>query len=158
MKKFKLAQEKKLNTLNEPLVEYGINSLKITDFFQNSFAVNNTIESGVTFKFFDDIQGLIHFSEQKLAEILSLSTKSLQRYRKEKDFRFKPIHSEKLIELAEVATFGISVFDTEEQFQLWLNTPNFALGNKKPTELFTNSYGIKLVMEELNRIEHGIFV
>ena len=52
MKKFKLAQEKKLNTLNEPLVEYGINSLKITDFFQNSFAVNNTIESGVTFKFF----------------------------------------------------------------------------------------------------------
>lgn len=159
MGKYKVkTEDKNLNIASEPIAPYGVATLSINDFFQNSFKVNNTIEVGVTFKFFDDIQRLIHFSEQKLADILSLSTKSLQRYRKEKDFRFKPIHSEKLIEIAEVATFGLQVFDSQEQFQNWLDTPSFALGNKKPSELLTNTYGIKLVMEELNRIEHGIFV
>lgn len=159
--KYKVLDEEEdtpVSIVCEPAVIYGSLSIPQYHFFQNSFNVNNTIEVGVTFKLFDDIIRLIHFSEQKLADILSLSTKSLQRYRKEKGFRFKPIHSEKLIEIAEVATFGLQVFDSQQQFQNWLDTPSFALGNKKPSELLTNTYGIKLVMEELNRIEHGIFV
>ncbi len=68
------------------------------------------------------------------------------------------IHTEKIIELAEVTNFGKKVFDSNEQFYLWLNTPSFALGNLKPAKLLKDSYGKELVMAELNRIEQGIFV
>jgi putative toxin-antitoxin system antitoxin component (TIGR02293 family) len=88
---------------------------------------------------------------------LNLSKKTLQRHRNEDDFFFKPIHTEKIIELAEVTNFGKEVFDSEEQFYLWLNTPSFALSNLKPAELLKDSYGKELVMSELNRIDHGIF-
>lgn len=157
MAKYKSIQKEPL-LLNEPLMIYGAKAIDVTQFFQNTYTVNNTIEKGVSITLFDDIQRLVQFSEEKLADILSLSTKSIQRYRKEKGFRFKPIHSEKLIELAEVATFGLQVFDSKDQFHAWLDTPSFALANNKPADLLHNSYGIKLVMEELNRIEHGIFI
>ena len=147
-----------INILDEPSAHYGTSAINFQNFISNPFLVNIAIEKGISYSIFEDIQKLIHLSEQKLADILSLSTKSLQRYKKDKDFRFKPIHSEKLIELAEVANFGLSVFDSKEQFNLWLDTPSFVLGNKKPSDLLTNSYGIKLVMQELNNIEHGIFV
>ena len=154
IKKYKVADEQEAATvLSEPISFYGNASI-----LNNPYATSIAIEKGIGYSIFEEIQQLVHLSEQKLADILSLSTKSLQRYKKDKDFRFKPIHSEKLIELAEVANFGIAVFDSKEQFNLWLETPSFDLGNKKPSELLTNSYGIKLVMKELNNIEHGIFV
>ncbi len=162
MKNYKASKGKKvdfdINILNEPPAHYAGSAINFQNFIANPFLVNIAIEKGISYSIFEDIQKLIDLSEQKLADILSLSTKSLQRYKKDKDFRFKPIHSEKLIELAEVANFGLSVFDSKEQFNLWLDTPSFVLGNKKPSDLLTNSYGIKLVMQELNNIEHGIFV
>jgi len=92
------------------------------------------------------------------ANFLNISTKSLQRYRVEKDYVFKPIHSEKIIELAEVTQLGETVFDTQEQFYNWLSRPNQALGNMTPLELLKDSYGKDLVVQELNRIDQGIFV
>ena len=147
------------NILSDSISSYGFaNDNHYNQFSSNPLLINTIIEKGVSFSIFEDLQNMIAFSEQKFADILSLSIKSLQRYKKDKSFRFKPIHSEKLIELSEVANFGLSVFDSKSQFNLWLNTPSFVLGNKKPADLLSNSYGIKLVMEELNRIEHGIFV
>jgi putative toxin-antitoxin system antitoxin component (TIGR02293 family) len=58
--------------------------------------------------------------------------------------------------MAEVTKIGLDVFDDLEQFKLWLNTPNFALGNNKPIELLTDSYGKEMVVSELIRVQHGI--
>lgn len=80
-----------------------------------------------------------------------------QRHQNDPNYHFKPIHTEKIIELVEVTHFGEEVFDFAEQFYLWLNTPSLALGNIKPAELLKDSYGKDLVMGELNRIDHGIF-
>jgi putative toxin-antitoxin system antitoxin component (TIGR02293 family) len=71
---------------------------------------------------------------------------------------FKSLQSEKILELAEVTSLGAAVFDTEEQFYLWLSTPSFALGNLKPIELLKDSYGKEMVINELNRIDQGIFI
>ena len=78
--------------------------------------------------------------------------------REKEDFIFKPLQSEKILELAEVTSLGNDVFDTEEQFYLWLNTPSFALGNLQPIELLKDSYGKEMVVNELNKIDQGIFV
>jgi uncharacterized protein (DUF2384 family) len=45
-----------------------------------------------------------------------------------------------------------------EKLGLWLNTPNFALGKLKPIELLKDSYGKEMVIGELVRVNHGIFV
>ena len=71
--------------------------------------------------------------------------------------QFKSIQSEKIIEMAEVTNVGIDVFGDMEKFKLWLDTPNFAMGNLKPFELLKDSYGKEMVIGELTRINYGIF-
>jgi putative toxin-antitoxin system antitoxin component (TIGR02293 family) len=81
-------------------------------------------------------------SENDWANFLDLSTKSLQRYRASPKHYFKSIHSEKIIEIAEVTKVGLDVFGNVEKLKLWLNTPSYALGKLKPLELLKDSYGI----------------
>ncbi|MFN6064781.1 MAG: antitoxin Xre/MbcA/ParS toxin-binding domain-containing protein, partial [Bacteroidota bacterium] len=82
----------------------------------------------------------------------------LQRYRAFPEHHFKPIHSEKIIEIAEVTKVGLDVFGNVEKLNLWLNTPSFALGKLKPIELLKDSYGKEMVISELHRMNYGIFV
>ncbi len=127
------------------------------NFFDDRMLVVHTIQRGIPYALFQQIKEFTPFSDKDWAEFLNLSVKSLQRYKVEKTHFFKPIHSEKIIELTEVALFGTEVFDSSKQFYLWLNTPSFALGNMKPIELLKNSYGKEMVINELNGIEQGIF-
>lgn len=131
--------------------------ISYSDFFEDKMLIIQVIRMGLPYQLFSDIKEITPFSEEDWADYLNLSTKTLQRNRNDPDFVFKPIHTEKIIELAEVTQFGNEVFDSSEQFYLWLNTPSFALGNLKPAELLKDSYGKDLVMAELNRIEYGIF-
>lgn len=56
-----------------------------------------------------------------------------------------------------MSLLGNEVFEEAVQFKLWLQTPNYALGNMQPLELLRDSYGKEMVMAELHRIDHGIF-
>jgi putative toxin-antitoxin system antitoxin component (TIGR02293 family) len=126
------------------------------EFLSNRMLIVHSIRKGIPYRLFRLIQEKTPFSEEEWAEFLSISTKTLQRYRASKDHIFKPAHSEKILELAEVTSLGNSVFGPEK-FYLWLQTPNFGLGNLKPKELLKDSYGKELVVEELHHIDHGIF-
>jgi putative toxin-antitoxin system antitoxin component (TIGR02293 family) len=131
--------------------------LTYNEFLSNKMLMISVIRRGVPYTLFGLIKEIAPFSETDWAEFLDISTKSLQRYRQTSK-QFKPIQSEKIIELAEVTNVGKEVFGSMEKFKLWLNTPNFALGNMKPMELLKDSYGKEMVLGELTRIEHGIFV
>ncbi len=131
--------------------------LTYSDFFENKMLIIKAIRKGLPYKLFSKIKSITPFTEDDWAEYLNLSKKTLLRHRKDSNYLFKPIHTEKIIELAEVTNFGKQVFDSTDQFYLWLNTPSFALGNLKPAELLKDSYGKDLVMAELNRIDQGIF-
>lgn len=115
------------------------------------------IRKGIPYSFFNLIQHFTPFSEDNWADFLDISTKSLQRY-KQNARVFKPIQSEKIIEMAEVTQVGLDVFGDMEKFKLWLETPNYALGNLKPVELLKDSYGKELVISELTRINYGISI
>jgi len=117
----------------------------------------HAIRQGIPYKLFSEIKDITPFTEEDWAGYLNVSKKTLHRHSNEENYLFKPIHTEKIIELAEVTHFGKEVFDSKEQFYLWLKTPCYALGNLKPAELLKDSYGKELVMGELNRIDQGIF-
>jgi putative toxin-antitoxin system antitoxin component (TIGR02293 family) len=127
----------------------------LTDFLSNKLLIVFTIRKGISYSLFDQILNYSPFTFNDWAEYLNLSTKSLTRYRQYKK-SFKPIHTEKIIEIAEVTYLGLGVFKTNNKFRLWLDTPNYALGNLKPLELLKDSYGKEMVIGELTRIEHGI--
>jgi putative toxin-antitoxin system antitoxin component (TIGR02293 family) len=128
------------------------------EFLKNRMLIVHAIREGISYDFFDLIKEKTPFNEEDWASFLGISTKSLQRNKVKEDFIFKPLQSEKIFELAEVTSLGNAVFDTEAQFYLWLNTPSFALGNLQPIELLKDSYGKEMVVNELNKIDQGIFV
>ncbi|WP_224491099.1 type II RES/Xre toxin-antitoxin system antitoxin [Robertkochia flava] len=128
-----------------------------SDFLNNKMLIIRSIREGIPYRLFAVIREATPFSEEDWAAYLNISRKTLLRHKNDPAYLFKPIHTEKIIELAEVTYKGKSVFDSSEQFYLWLKTPCFALGQLKPAELLRDSYGKELVMNELNRIDHGIF-
>lgn len=124
-------------------------------FLSDKMLMIGAIKQGIPYSLFDLIQSVSPFSEGDWSAILDMSPKSLQRY-KQGAKRFKPIQSEKIVEMAEVVNLGQEVFGDSARFGLWMNSPSIALGNVKPVNLVTDSYGKELVMAELNRIAHGI--
>lgn len=128
------------------------------DFLTDKMLIIFAIRAGIPYSLFDLIQHYTPFSDNDWADFLNMSTKSLHRYKTSDEHYFKSIHSEKIIEMAEVTKVGLDVFGNMEKLKLWLNTPNYALGKLKPIELLKDSYGKELVISELTRINHGILV
>ena len=126
-----------------------------SDFLSNKMLMIFVIREGVPYSLFNLIQDFTPFTEDNWADFLDISTKSLHRY-KQTSKSFKSIQSEKIIEISEVTKVGLDVFEEMEKFKLWLETPNFSLGNLKPLELLRDSYGKELVISELTRINYGI--
>ncbi len=134
----------------------GSKNITYSDFLTNKMMMILVIREGVPYSLFNLIQHTTPFTDENWADFLDLSTKSLQRY-KQTSRSFKPIQSEKIIEMAEVTQVGVEVFGNDRgKFKLWLETPNFALGNLKPMELLKDSYGKEMVISELTRISYGI--
>lgn len=128
------------------------------EFLTSKILIIIAIRAGIPYSLFDLIQDYTPFSDQDWAKFLDISTKSLHRYKMTSSYLFKSIHSEKIIEVAEVTKIGLDVFGNMDKFKLWLNTPNFALGRLKPIDLLKDSYGKELVIIELISINHGILV
>jgi putative toxin-antitoxin system antitoxin component (TIGR02293 family) len=97
----------------------------------------------------------LSLSMKQMAQLLPVTERTLQRY-KNKD-HFNPSVSEHIIQLAEVAARGVEVFGDREKFKKWLNHPSVALSGKTPLSLLKNRFGVQLILDELGRIEHGVY-
>lgn len=126
------------------------------DFLAEKMLMISLIRVGVPYSLFDLIKGFSPFTDDDWTEILNISSKTLQRYSQDTKRFFKPIQSEKILEIAEVSRLGQDVFGDNDRFKSWLHTTNYALGNQLPLELLKDSYGKELVMNELMRINYGI--
>ncbi len=51
---------------------------------------------------------------------------------------------------------GKEVFGSDEKFNRWLNRYNPFIGGK-PSDLLNTTEGFNKILDELGRIEHGIF-
>jgi putative toxin-antitoxin system antitoxin component (TIGR02293 family) len=90
-----------------------------------------------------------------LAEkVFEISPKTLYTYRHSN--KTLPIRiNEQILKLEELYKKGNELFESSEQFNKWLKSESYGLGNKKPIELINSITGIDLVYEELIRIEFG---
>jgi putative toxin-antitoxin system antitoxin component (TIGR02293 family) len=94
-------------------------------------------------------------TQKQVSRMIHISERTLQRNPPEKII--DTTSSERLIDLTRLFHKGITVFNEKAKFITWLNRPNRALDNQKPIELIETNMGIDLVIDELLRIEHGVF-
>ena len=112
-------------------------------------------KEGIPKKSLIDLCKNINMSVRSLSVVLHVTERTLQR-KKDPDL-LNGMISEHIIQIAEVYSRGNEVFDSIEYFQIWINAVNKSLGSRKPIELLSSRYGAQMVLDELGRIEHGVF-
>lgn len=97
----------------------------------------------------------LKISPEQFSKLLPITLRTIQRYPSEK--RFNPTISEHIILLVILVRKGIEVFESLENFMRWFNTPSQALGQRQPCDLVSFKVGTQMVMDELGRIEYGVY-
>lgn len=97
----------------------------------------------------------LSLSLKDMAALLPVTEQSLQRYTAK--HHLNPSVSEQALQIAEVVARGTEVLRRKEGFLAWANQPSTALSGKRPLELLGSRFGADLVLDELGRIEHGVF-
>ena len=97
----------------------------------------------------------LSLSLRQMSNLLPIAERTILRYNRKKHFKSEV--SEQILQLAEVAIRGVEVFGDKDKFISWMNHPCKALANKTPLSLLNSRFGIAMVLDELGRIEHGIF-
>ncbi len=113
------------------------------------------IKHGMPIRIADNLKSLLSLGDNDLAQILGITSKTLQRKRKART-TLTPVESDRLYRVQSIFALAIKVLGTHEDAKEWLNTPQIDLGDRVPLELFTTSAGASLVEEVLNRMEYGI--
>ena len=98
---------------------------------------------------------LVDFSPDQFAHMLPITLRTIQRYSSKQ--KFNPTVSEHIIQLVLLMGKGIEVFGSLEKFRVWFNTPSKALGGRVPRDLVSLKTGAQMVMDELGRIEYGVY-
>lgn len=114
-----------------------------------------TAREGISFSTFSGFVDKSPFDLSDWAVFLHLSERTMQRYKKE-GRTFDTLQSEKIIEIALLYNKGTEVFGNADKFNLWLDSPNLALGRIAPKSIMDTSFGLSLLKDELGRIEYGI--
>jgi putative toxin-antitoxin system antitoxin component (TIGR02293 family) len=121
----------------------------------SNFAYIQLIKSGLKNRSVNSFIRHSSFTKKQVSRIIHVSERTLQRNTPDKTMDLGV--SERLIDLARLFHRGMEVFDEKEKFLLWLNRPNKSLDNQLPIELIETNMGMDLVMDELLKIEHGVF-
>lgn len=101
------------------------------------------------------LKGETKFTLEELAGYLHITPRTIQRY-SEDQVLSQPV-SERAVGIIEVFNKGYQVFEKPEAFHDWIATPNKIFNDEAPKTYLDNHYGITLILDELGRIEHGIF-
>lgn len=97
----------------------------------------------------------ISLSLSQVEEILPISNRTLQRYNA-KEHLAQAI-SEQALQIAEVISRGEEVFHDKNKFMEWLKRPNIVFNGKTPLSLLGSIFGREMIMDELGRMETGVY-
>lgn len=153
---------KEISNVEEPIVGYanlvynpmssifGVAYANATDFDLLKLA-----RKGISKKTLTTLAKQIALTLEEIAKVLHISERTLQRY--EPTTLVKTEYADRAIELARLYERGIAVLGSQNAFNSWLKTPNYALGNEIPLQLLDTHIGFTMVFDVLGHIEHGIF-
>ena len=127
----------KSSTLNEPSLAYG---------HANYYMLAQQAISK------DYIKHILVISKLSVNELITLIPISIDTYKRKSEFN--PAVTEKVLEIEEVYRSGLKAFG--DGFHHWMDTENVALGGVVPKTLLSNSFGVRRLLDEIGRMEHGV--
>jgi len=97
------------------------------------------------------IKQVLLLSQLTIADLIGIIPISIDTYKRKRIFN--PPVTEKILEIEEVYRRGIEVFG--DSFHQWMVAENIALGGP-PKKFLNNSFGIRLLLNEIGRLEYGV--
>jgi putative toxin-antitoxin system antitoxin component (TIGR02293 family) len=111
------------------------------------------IREGFPQKVIDELMDAADLSIKELAASLDLSSRSLQRRRRER--RLSAYESDRIYRLARIVALAKSSLGSREAAARWLKRPNRALGGKAPLAVIDTEIGARAVENVLGRVAFG---
>lgn len=121
----------------------------------DAVALINLTRKGVTYALFQTVLLSSPFTVAEWSTFLHLTERTLQRYKKENRV-FEQPYSDRILEIARLQKRGAEVFGTQEMYNQWMESSVVALGGVHPKSFLDSSFGIRVLHDELTRIEHGV--
>jgi putative toxin-antitoxin system antitoxin component (TIGR02293 family) len=98
------------------------------------------------------IKKVLEFTRLSIADLIEIIPISIDTYKRKSAFNSGV--TEKVLEIEEVYHTGVAAFG--DSFHQWMDTRNIAMGGVTPKALLKNSFGIRLILDEIGRMEHGV--
>ena len=110
---------------------------------------------GITKDAVSHLAKYLSLSWRQMAALLPVTERTLQRYSSKQ--HLNTIVSEQVLHIAEVVAKGTEVFGNKDRFIAWMTLPNTALSDNTPLNLLGSRFGTEMVLDELGRLEHGVY-
>jgi putative toxin-antitoxin system antitoxin component (TIGR02293 family) len=137
------------SVMSEPEIIYNYQP-----FYFDDISVLTRSKKGLNAKAALDFLSLSGFTQNEFQETFKTTVKTIQNH-VTKELTLDSALSEKLLKSFALFDKGIEIFGSGNSFHQWLNTPAYGLGNQLPFDLMDTITGIRLITEELIRIEFG---
>jgi putative toxin-antitoxin system antitoxin component (TIGR02293 family) len=109
-----------------------------------------------SYKKLKKIMELAPFTQSEWANMLHLSERTLQRYAKNNS-SFEGIYTDRILLLQEMVSLGLETFTDADAFYRWLKKDKPVLGQTLNFESLYSDRGIQEVIDQLNRIQYGVY-
>nr|WKN40290.1 DUF2384 domain-containing protein [Tunicatimonas sp. TK19036] len=113
-------------------------------------------KTGLPIKALKHLQKKLQISNREMSELVGMSESTLQR-RYRSNQRLSELESQTVLQLAELWSQGMAIFQEEADLRTWLRSEVTALGDQQPLALLATPLGRFHVQEVLLRLEWGIF-
>ncbi|MBH2003527.1 MAG: DUF2384 domain-containing protein [Sphingobacteriia bacterium] len=144
-----------LSIVREPVTEASIKTTAKIPGEMTGFEKMVVLEGGLSKNDLVQLKDKSGLGYDQLANVLSAARTTL--INKKGKERFSRDLSERILSLADIYSYGYKVFEEVDAFNEWVDTPNAALGGKKPFALLDNQFGREEVKNLIGRIEYGVY-
>lgn len=147
MKTYETFDDNNLNLVEEMLMPYQ-------NYFESPVNRLQVIKGGLSSKSLNDLLQISGSTRFDMAKNLDLTEPTLRKHLSTIKGLSTSL-SEHVLFLLELYNKGIDTFGSIDNFKNWLPQHNIGI-DAKPSDLLDSITGINIVINELNRIDHGI--
>lgn len=141
---YRPSDEKDRNIIEEPYIAWELPKAA------------SKISHGLSTDVLKTIQFRLQLSNKELADILMISTRTLDRRKKE--LQLPPDESERSFRVVRLTDLAAEIFGSMDKGASWFKQKNYVLNNQKPLELVKTEPGARLVERTLGQVRHGITI
>jgi putative toxin-antitoxin system antitoxin component (TIGR02293 family) len=107
-----------------------------------------------TEEYLNRIKSISRVNDKTISGWLNITEKTLRTY-KQANTSVRDNIKEHILYLLRLMILGNGVFGSGEEFEKWLNTPNFIFNNDRPANFLNTITGIRFVIDRLTAMEFG---